>query len=44
MEAERARRELEITGCHRLSKEAGEAGMYRLELSEKNTKRHSHRS
>lgn len=44
MQAERARKELEITSCHRLGKEVGEAEMHRLELSEKNTKGPSLRS
>lgn len=35
MQAEGARRELEVSGCHRLRTEAGEAGTHRLELSEK---------
>lgn len=44
MQAEEARRELEITVCHGLCKEAGEAGTHKLELSEENTKGHSFRS
>lgn len=44
VQVERARKELEITGCHRLGKEVGEAEMHRLQLSEKNTKGPSLRS